>query len=449
MNTRIVLIAMFVCLGETVSFGQQTEPAPPARITLREAVDLALKHNHIVRIAESTVEEKRYAKDIAKSSYFPVLRNDSTFVHVTDTQFIEIPAGALGVAGGSLIPQQPLVLNQGGQTFATSGTGLIQPLTQLFKVKAGNDVARAELEGTRGKAREVQNEIALKVRQLYYKILIAQSRRNAIEAKIRATEKLQSERVQQVKYGSTLQADLIETRAQSLEAKQELLTTDLQLSDLRMQFNESIGFPLERNVALDPDIPPVADGCLRDECLKLALVSHPEIAEARAELEKASAALRLAKRDYVPDVEAFARYSYQNNVPFLARNFGTFGIHFSYDLFDGGKKRATLRQRDAQLAQAKENLARVSSEVELRVQAAYNKLQRTQQMLAVSEELLAVRKEARRVSAQQMEQGAYLRSQAEAAAAQQFEAETSLLQSQLDYSQARDELIQAVGQTPE
>jgi hypothetical protein len=53
----------------------------------------------------------------------------------------------------------------------------------------------------------------------------------------------------------------------------------------------------------------------------------------------------------------FAHYSYQKNVPFLARNFGTFGVHFGYDLFDGRRKRVTLRERDARLAQAEENLA--------------------------------------------------------------------------------------------
>jgi len=319
----------------------------------------------------------------------------------------------------------------------------------LFKIKAGNDVARAELDATRGKARGVQNDIALKVRQLYYRILIAKSRHSAIEAKIRAAESLQSERVQQVKYGSTLEAELIESRAQALQVKQELLSTDLQLTDLRMQFNESIGIPLEQDIIFDPEVPPAADGCQREECIRLALDSHPEVAEARAEVEKASAGVRLAKREYVPDVEAFARYSYQNNVPFLARNFGTFGIHFSYDLFDGGKKRAMLRGRDAQLAEAKENLARISGEVELRVRAAYNKLERTQQMVTVSEELLALRKEARRVSAQQMEQGSSLNSQTQAAVAQELEARTVLLQSQLDYAQAHDELIQATGETPQ
>jgi outer membrane protein TolC len=209
-----------------------------------------------------------------------------------------------------------------------------------------------------------------------------------------------------------------------------------------------VGLPIRAEVKLDLEVPAQPEGCPRDQCIKLALDSHPEIAEARAVVEKAAAGVREAKREYIPDVEAFARYSYQNNVPFFARNFGTFGVHFSYDLFDGGKKRATLRERDAQLAQAKENLARISDEVEVRVQTAYNRVERTQKMIAVSRELLATREEARRVSAQQLQQGAYLPSQAEAAAAQEFEAQTLVLQAQLDYAQAQDELWQATGQSP-
>jgi len=77
-------------------------------------------------------------------------------------------------------------------------------------------------------------------------------------------------------------------------------------------------------------------------------------------------------------------------------------------------------------------LARIRDEVAVRVQTAYNKVERTQQMVEVSQELLATRQEARRVSAQQLQQGTYLRSQAAAAAAQEFEAQTLLLQSQLE-----------------
>jgi outer membrane protein TolC len=440
--------AAFLLQAATLSAQESKQPAP-RRITLTEAVQLALKHNHAVRIAGFKVEEKERAKEIARSAYFPVLRNDSTALRVTDTQFIGIPAGSLGAIGGTPFPERSIILNQGGHTFITSGTSLTQPLTELLKIKPANDIAQAELNATRGKQRQTENVIALRVHQLYYRILISLAHREATQAKIKTAEDVANERAAQVKLGSALEEEAIETRAQSLEAKQDLLTTELQLSDLTMQLNDVIGLPLTTPLTLDACIPQTGDVCEREACLHAALDAHPEIAEARAELEKASAAVRFAKWQYVPDVEAFARYSYQDNVPFLARNFGTFGVHLGYDLFDGGRKRAAVGEHKAQLAQAQENLARVTEEIELRVQTAYNKLERTRQMVKVSVELLALRTESRRVTGQQLQEGAALRSQADAAAAHELDARTLLLQSQLDYIQARDEVIEAIGQTPE
>ena len=447
MKASRTLITSVLFMSAALVQAQQPDSITTQTINLHEAVEMALKHNHAVRIASLYVEEEQRAKEVAHSAYLPHINNLSTYGHATDTQFIGIPAGSLGVVGNSLIPAHPVTISQGDIDYIVSGTTLSQPLTDLFKIKAGNDVARAELNASREKARGVQNDVALKVRELYYNILVTQSKHQSIEAKIRAVEDQQSERVQQVKYGSTLEVDLIDTKAQLLQAKQDLLASELQLSDLRLNFNDVVGLPLKSNVTLDPDVPASTASCQREQCIKIALDSHPEIAEARAEVEKASAGVRAAKREFIPDVEAYARYSYTENVPFLARNFGTFGVHFSYDLFDGGKKRATVRERDAQLAQAKENLARLNDEVAVRVQAAYNKVERTQQMVAVSRELLATREEARRVSAQQLQQGTYLRSQADAAAAQEFEAQTLLLQSQLEYDRAEDELANAIGET--
>jgi len=208
--------------------------------------------------------------------------------------------------------------------------------------------------------------------------------------------------------------------------------------------------PLTTVLDLDPVAAESLETCPLEECVTTATASHPEILEARAEVEKAQAAVRLAKTDiWVPDVEAFGRYSYQNNVPFLAHNFGTFGIHLGYDLFDGGRKRAVKGEREAQLAQAKENLARLTDDVELAVHTAYNRLERTQQMLRVSEEVVALRSESNRVLQQELLQGAALKSQAAMATAQEYDAKALLLQSQLDYSQAHDEFVHAMGRTPE
>src|SRR5262249_17534414 len=245
----------------------------------------------------------------AKSEYFPSIRNDSSFFHVTDTQLIEIPAGELGVVTGTRIPPVTSIINQGALDLTTSGTKLTQPLTNLMKIRPQNDRTRAELKASREKARLTSNDVALQVHQVYYKILILQAHRSATEARIKASQDLESERVQQVKLGSALQQGLIESRAQRLEAQQELLTTHLHLADLKLKLNDLIGLPLATALDLDPSFTEFPESCRREECVATATSSHPEIRAARAEVEKAQAAAHLANVDiWVPDLEAFASY---------------------------------------------------------------------------------------------------------------------------------------------
>jgi outer membrane protein TolC len=442
-----VLLTCAVAIAAS-AFAQESKTPAQRSITLDEAVQLALKNNHLVRIAALRVKESEHAKDAVRSSYFPNLKNDTNVVRVTDTQFIAIPKGELGTAAGVPIPEQTAVLNQGGLNLLTSGTQLTQPVIELWKVRSANDIARAETVAMRNKAQDTTNQIALQVHQLYYKVLILQTKRAAAQAKIQANDDLRKERIEQVKAGSTLEQESIEARADTLGARQELLTTELQLADSLTQLNDAIGLPLTTQLVLNESVDKNRDSCAHEDCLRVALESHPEIRVARAEIEKASAAVRLAKRQYLPSLDAFARYTYSNDVPFLARNFGTFGLHLGYDIFDGGKRNAEIGERKAQLAQAEENLARMKDEVEVRIQTIYNKRERTRDMLKVSEELLALRTEVHRVAAQQLQQGAALASQVNAAAAQELYAKTALLQSQLDYLEAEDEMLEAEGITP-
>jgi outer membrane protein TolC len=452
-NAALFVLAV-TALSACITGAQETgnTALPSRQITLQEAVQLALKHNHDIRIAGYTVEEKQQAKRVAKSSYFPSIRNDSTFVHETNTEFVEIKAGALGSVGGTLIPSANSIINQGGTNIVASGTQITQPLTGLLKVKRENDLAQAELKASRERAQLTGNDVALAVHQIYYQILIAQAHRSATEARIKASEALQSERVEQVKFGSALEENLIDSRTQQLQAKQELLTTDFQLTDLKLKLNDMIGLPLATSLNLDPGVSEFQDTCPRKDCVSAAIESHPEILAARAEVQKAEAAIGLAKTDiWVPDVEVFGRYSYQDNVPFLflAHNFGQFGVHFGYDLFDSGRKHGVLHERQAQLSQAKEVLAKLTDAVELSIETAYNKLERTREMLKVSQEVLALRTESNRVRQQELIRGAALNSQADTATAQEYDAKALLLQSRMDYLQAHDELLDAMGNAPQ
>src|SRR5262249_410061 len=97
MTLRAPIFAVLFSAAAAPAFAQPAVPPAPRRITLREAVDLALVNNHAVRLSRLAVNEKDHAKEVAKSAYFPQVRNDTNLVHVSDTQLIEIPSGGLGV----------------------------------------------------------------------------------------------------------------------------------------------------------------------------------------------------------------------------------------------------------------------------------------------------------------------------------------------------------------
>src|SRR5262249_3156734 len=153
-------------------------------------------------------------------------------------------------------------------------------------------------------------------------------------------------------------------------------TIDLRLADLNTELDDLVGLPLNTPLVVSPVEAVALVERPREDALQMALAENPQIAAAMESVQQAKAALTAAKSAYIPDVTAFARYSYQNNVPFLIHNFGTFGVNLSYDVFDFGKRRATVREREAQLAQARENVERLKEAVGVQIEQSLNKVER-------------------------------------------------------------------------
>jgi len=96
--------------------------------------------------------------------------------------------------------------------------------------------------------------------------------------------------------------------------------------------NDLLGLPLDTRLELDPAVPASLDRRTREECVQAAWTHHPEILAAEEAIRKARAGLMAAKTAYIPDITAYARHSYQVGVPFLVRNYGTFGLHLTWDV---------------------------------------------------------------------------------------------------------------------
>ena len=446
---RAHLNRSFIIAGLVALLAPVQNAAEVRRLTLTEAVHLALSQNRELKIARLNVAESEQKRAAAKANYFPELKNQSTFLHTTAFQNIDIPAGAFGVVPGvGFVPTHDTLIDQGHQTFATSGTELAQPLTQLIRIHEADRIAKSQITASRDGVKKAETEVALRVHELYYAIMVAHLQKSASDQETAVAQTRLRESEEDVRNGNALRIATIEGRAGLLQSEQTTLTIELQLSDLTTELNDLLGLPLDTRLELSAVQPASVDDRPRDEYEKIAWAENPQIQAAAEAVEQAKAGVVAAKSAYIPDITAIARHSYQSGVPFVDRNFGTFGISLTYDVFDFGKRRAVVREREATLAKAEENLARLKEAVSVQVERSYNKVERTKQMLQVANEVVRLRAEGERLAENQLAQGVVLVSNRRQASAANYKAQADLLQAQLAYLLAGAELEQTIGRTP-
>ena len=417
-------------------------------LTLTEAVHLAISQNRELKIARLKVVENQQKKAGEHSGYFPILTNQSNALHITDLQSVVIPAGTFGAIGGTFIPAQGVVIPQGNLTFYSSGTQLTQPLTELIRVRAVNRIAAADVAISRDDLKKAENLVALQVHELYFGILIAGLQKQAAEQQSTSAGEQLRESEEEVKKGSALQIVAIQGRADLLQGRQSVLTAELQLADLTTELDDLLGLPLDTRLDLDPSVPATFDTLSRDSYVQAAWSRNPEILAAEEGVRKARAAVAAAKTAYIPDIIAYARHSYQDGVPFLVRNFGTFGFNLNWEVLDFGRRKAVVREREAALEQAEVNVSRVKESVAVEIERSYNKLERTKNLVQVAAEVVTLRKEGERLAQNQLAQGAVLASDHSQAIAASYRAQAEYLQASLGYLLAWADLERAAGRTP-
>ncbi|MFZ1087507.1 MAG: efflux RND transporter permease subunit [Terracidiphilus sp.] len=419
--------------------------AETRRITIDEAVSLATKQNSTVKMARLKMKEMNARVTEARANYFPVLSNESTAVHLGKTDNLVIPMGALGTyPSDGPIPGKNISIKLGNQNFLLSQTMAAQPITQLFKIHAGVNAAKADAGIARDNARLAENEAALQMKEIYYKLLSAERRRQAAELKIAAGEERLTEAQNAVEAGAALELKALEGRAQIAEARHALGSFEDAISDMKMEFNDLAGLPLETEVELVAPEPERTDGPAGDLEAE-ALQHNPEVDAARETLAKARAGLTAARAEYIPEVSAFAQYVYQDGVPLLSESNGVVGLKMSWTLAEFGKRSGQVHERQAGVDEAEENLHHAENRARVEVAKSLRKVRRAETGLEAARESVAARVEMRRITANQLDAKTVNASALKDADAQLAEAEAELFQAEAERSNARAELERTLG----
>jgi outer membrane protein TolC len=420
------------------------------KLTLPEAVDLALKQNSDLRIDRERVRRNQYHAAGTRADELPQVKTDAALFGIVSTQNLTIPAGSLGAYPGvGLLPGSAVLINQGNHDLFITNTMVEQPLTQLIKLRAARRAAQADVRASQADLRKAENEVALQVRQVYIEILIGSLEMQARALQISAAEQSLKESSDGVYTGNLLEVAALGQKTNLLQSKYQLSKLENQISDLTGDLNDLTGLPIDTKLDLEPisteaQAPLLPLAAYRE----LGINQNPEIQAAKEAAEKARQGVRIAKADYIPDVGAFAQYTYQNGVPFLVHNNGSVGVRMSWKVFDWGKRSAAIGEGEGQLMQAEENVRRLKRRVTLQVEKSYRNLELAKEMTTTARAALEQARETRRLDGDRYLVGVSLASEDWRAKVGEASAQANLLRADLNYLLAKGELDVATGAAP-
>ena len=133
-KSQLLLLTLLLAVP-MVFAGGQAIPHPLATLLCMRPCSCRYSTTTTSTSLQTTSKRSSTRQKSRKAHTLPCVSNESAFMHVTDTQLIQLRAGSLGGITGSPVPPADAIINQGGKDLTTSGTRLTQPLTTLLKIR--------------------------------------------------------------------------------------------------------------------------------------------------------------------------------------------------------------------------------------------------------------------------------------------------------------------------
>jgi cobalt-zinc-cadmium efflux system outer membrane protein len=335
-----------LALGLTgVAFAQR-----PARITLDQAIQLAVQHNHSLQAARTTIQQNQAAEITAN------LRPNPTFF--TDWEYL------------------PLFSRPQGQTISdyiqgsTEGDlGLSYLIERGHKRQRRLEAARATTAVTRATVADNERSIAFQVGSLFVNAQLAQSTFDLAQQDLKSFQQTVEIGAVQFKDGTMSENDYLKIRLQLVQfetdVQQAMLNKAQALSDLRQQLGyESV--PAEYDVVGEFEYRPLV--VTLEELQAKALQNRPDLRAAVLGITAANSQYALAKANGKQDPTISTNYSHVNGINGL-----TWSFSVPLAIFD--RNQGNIAQTRIAIRQAEEQQKAASSQVLTDVKDAYEALQ--------------------------------------------------------------------------
>jgi outer membrane protein len=298
-NTAVMRVGILTALLLTASAAAAAQQTPSAPLTLRAAVDLALRNNPATREARAGSAAAAADVGVARTAYLPRL------------DFLwQVNRATRNNVFGLLLPQ-PVIAPVSGPVLATetldgvwSSAGGLLMSWEVFdfgRRGAAVDQARAESASTDARRVVTELEVASAAADAYLGVLAAEAALDAARANVERLDTFATSVRALVQ--SQLRAGAEQSRAEAeLAAARNRLTESTRNAELaRVALAEALGMP-GSDVALAPgSLTRVPEPAAEPPSYQPA--SHPRATAAEAQVEVVRARDRVLDRSYFPRLE--------------------------------------------------------------------------------------------------------------------------------------------------
>jgi outer membrane protein TolC len=324
---------------------------------------------------------------------------------------------------------------------------VLQPLSQQYRI--GLNIKQVDLarDVEREQLRLRQQATVDEVKRTYYGILQTQSALDSLQESIKLYRELDRVTGDYVAQQVALKSDSLEVKTRLAKTEYEALNLTNQQATQKEQLNNLLGRDVRTDFRVSA-VPDAADfGLDLVSARNRALDQRPELRASRLKVKQAEVDRRIKKSEYIPDVSVgFTYLGLRNFGDIIPKNFASLGIVVKWEVFDWGRKKDQLAEKDKTIAQAKNGLHEAESLVLIDVGDKYRKLQQTRQALLVAQLGQETARETLRVNTNKYKLTAALLSEVLQSQAALAEANRQYQQTLLGYWVAKAEFEKSLGE---
>ncbi|RII29574.1 MAG: TolC family protein [Geobacter sp.] len=373
------------------------------KLSLKEAIRMAMEKNHQVRGSDFNADAARQGVAIAGSHYYPnVMFEESLAGSNSPTQTFMMKLDEGRFTNNDF---QINNLNHPAtwQNFRTA-LSLQQPLYNP-SLGPAREMAMKTAEAASLGADATKQDIAFQVFRLYLEIQKAEAYlKTAEQAVADAREHARLATVRNDS-GVGLRSDQLMARTQLSFAEQQSITARNNLTLAKMQLAITIGLGDGESVEVSDPMGPTFAILQPDELDKIALEKRSDLQQTRANTEVAAAGLKLARNAYLPMVDAFASYQLNDkDVPFGADNDSWLaGVSLKWQIFDGFRRGHERERAAASRSAADEMLAGQTKQIKFQIKESYLRREEMGKRLEVARHALEDAEESVRLISKRFE----------------------------------------------